>query len=87
MCQVPDYRKVAPQAHADLVATIYRQLMRQDGRLDDWFSRQVAEVDRTDGDIDTLSARIAQVPHMDLRGEPAGLARVILSIGRASPVR
>ena len=40
---------------------LYRQLMR-DGRLaDDWFARQVAEVDRTDGDIDTLSTRIAQV--------------------------
>ncbi len=61
VCQVPDYRKVAPQAHADLVSTLYRQLMR-DGRLaTDWFSRHVAELDRTDGDIDTLSNRIAQV--------------------------
>jgi ATP-dependent RNA helicase SUPV3L1/SUV3 len=61
VCQVPDYRKVAPQAHADLVATLYRQLMR-DGRLgNDWFARQVAELDRVDGDIDTLSNRIAQV--------------------------
>jgi ATP-dependent RNA helicase SUPV3L1/SUV3 len=61
VCQVPDYRKVAPAAHADLVATIYRQLMR-DGRLSaDWFAQRVREVDRTDGDIDTLSARIAQV--------------------------
>lgn len=61
VCQVPDYRKVAPQAHADLVATLYRQLMR-DGRLgNDWYARQVAEVDRVDGDIDTLSNRIAQV--------------------------
>ncbi|MCZ8109055.1 MAG: helicase-related protein [Burkholderiales bacterium] len=61
VCQVPDYRKVAPQAHADLVSTLYRQLMR-DGRVgNDWFARQVAEVDRVDGDIDTLSNRIAQV--------------------------
>ena len=27
----------------------------------DWFSSQVAQADRTDGDIDTLSTRIAQV--------------------------
>ncbi|PSC05876.1 helicase [Alsobacter soli] len=60
VCQVPDYRKVAPAAHADLVATIYRQLMR-DGRLsEDWFASRVKEVDRTDGDLDTLSNRIAQ---------------------------
>ncbi|MCP8938957.1 helicase [Alsobacter sp. SYSU M60028] len=60
-CQVPDYRKVAPQAHAELVGAIYRQLMRHKRLSTDWFSRQVAEVDRTDGDIDALSARIAQV--------------------------
>ena len=61
LCQVPDYRKVAPQAHADLVATLFRQLMRE-GRLgNDWYARQVAELDRVDGDIDTLSNRIAQV--------------------------
>ena len=61
VCQVPDYRRVAPQAHYDLVATLYRQLMRQGRVANDWFARQVAEIDRTDGDIDTLSNRIAQV--------------------------
>ncbi|WP_293867252.1 helicase-related protein [uncultured Alsobacter sp.] len=61
VCQVPDYRRVAPQAHADLVATLFRQLMRQGRVANDWFARQVAEIDRTDGDIDTLSNRIAQV--------------------------
>lgn len=61
VCQVPDYRKVAPAAHAELVSTIYNALMR-DGRLaDEWFSRQIRLVDRTEGDIDTLSGRIAQV--------------------------
>jgi len=61
VCQVPDYRKVSPQAHADLVNTLYT-FLRQRGRVpDDWFKRQIAEIDRTDGDIDTLSARIAQV--------------------------
>ena len=42
-------------------ATLYRFLMR-DGRVpDDWFAAQVAVADRTDGDIDTLSNRIAQI--------------------------
>jgi len=61
VCQTPDYRKVSPHAHADLVSTIFRALMRH-GSLDEtWFGRQIAAVDRTDGDIDALSARIAQV--------------------------
>jgi ATP-dependent RNA helicase SUPV3L1/SUV3 len=61
VCQVPDYRKVSPQAHADLVNTLFTYLMQRGRVPDDWFQRQIAEIDRTDGDIDTLSARIAQV--------------------------
>ena len=61
VCQIPDYRKVSPQAHADLVDTIFSYLMRRGHVPDDWFRRQISEIDRTDGDIDTLSARIAQV--------------------------
>ena len=60
-CQVPDYRKIAPATHAELVTTLYGFLMRE-GRIPvDWFSRQVAQADRTDGDIDTLSTRIAHI--------------------------
>ena len=61
VCQVPDYRKIAPATHAELVTTLYGFLMRE-GRIGvDWFSRQVAQADHTDGDIDTLSNRIAHV--------------------------
>jgi ATP-dependent RNA helicase SUPV3L1/SUV3 len=61
VCQVPDYRKVSPQSHADLIGQIYRFLVK-DGKMPaDWFARHIASVDRTDGDIDTLSNRIAQV--------------------------
>ena len=60
-CQIPDYRKIAPAAHAELVTTLYGFLM-QKGRIPDaWFASQVEQADRTDGDIDTLSARIAQI--------------------------
>jgi ATP-dependent RNA helicase SUPV3L1/SUV3 len=61
VCQVPDYRKIAPATHAEMVATLYGFLMRQGKIPDDWFSAQVAQADRTDGDIDTLSNRIAHV--------------------------
>ena len=61
VCQVPDYRKISPAAHAELVTTLYGFLMR-DGKVpDDWFSLQIAQADRTDGGIDTLSTRIAHI--------------------------
>ncbi|WP_371348252.1 helicase-related protein [Ancylobacter sp. IITR112] len=60
-CQLPDYRKVSPASHSDLVATVYADLMQR-GRLSaEWFGKQVALADRAEGDIDTLSGRIAQV--------------------------
>src|SRR5262249_32667201 len=36
-------------------------LMRQSRLPEDWFARQVALADRIDGDIDTLSTRIAHI--------------------------
>lgn len=60
-CQLPDYRKIAPAAHAELVTTLYGFLMREGRIPPDWIGRQLAHADRTDGDIDTLSNRIAQV--------------------------
>ncbi|RIK98450.1 MAG: helicase [Proteobacteria bacterium] len=60
-CQIPDYRRLSPAAHAELVTTLYDFLMRKGRIPDDWFAAQVAQADRIDGGIDTLSARIAQV--------------------------
>ena len=60
-CQVPDYRKLSPAAHADLVQTLYGFVVRAGRVPDDWFAVQLSAFDRTDGDIDALSARIAQV--------------------------
>jgi ATP-dependent RNA helicase SUPV3L1/SUV3 len=61
VCQVPDYRKIAPATHAELAVTLYRFLMREGSIPVDWFAGQVAQADRTDGGIDTLSNRIAHV--------------------------
>ncbi len=61
VCALPDYRKISPASHADLVSAIYGFLLGG-GRVPvDWFQRQLAMVDRTDGDIDALSQRIAHV--------------------------
>ena len=62
VCQVPDYRKISSQNHAELVAQLYGFLMGADEQIpEDWFANQVALADRTDGDIDTLATRIAHV--------------------------
>jgi ATP-dependent RNA helicase SUPV3L1/SUV3 len=60
-CQIPDYRKLSPAAHAELVTTLYAYLMKQGRIPDGWFAAQVDQADRVDGDIDTLSGRIAQI--------------------------
>ncbi len=61
MAGLPDYRKISPHSHADIITNLYGFLMREGKVPDDWFARQVAMSDRTDGDIDTLSTRIAHI--------------------------
>ncbi|MCB1493586.1 MAG: helicase, partial [Rhodobiaceae bacterium] len=61
VCSVPDYRKIAPANHAELVISIYKHLS-DDGTIpEEWFGAQVGFSDRVDGDIDTLSNRIAHI--------------------------
>jgi ATP-dependent RNA helicase SUPV3L1/SUV3 len=62
VCQIPDYRNISAAEHAHIVAQIYRFLMVEPGRIpDDWFARQLSYCNRAEGDIDTLSNRIAHV--------------------------
>ena len=62
VCQVPDFRKTLTDVHAHLLGRVYRYLVDCNGRLpEDWVARQVGRLERTDGDIDTLMARIAGV--------------------------
>src|SRR3954465_3681801 len=60
-CQIPDYRKIATAAHAELVTSLFTFLMKKGLIPDAWFASQVELADRSDGDIDTLSHRIAQI--------------------------
>jgi ATP-dependent RNA helicase SUPV3L1/SUV3 len=60
VCQIPDFRKTMPEVHVRLLARIYRHLCADDGNLPtDWVAAQLTQLERTDGDIDTLMARIA----------------------------
>jgi ATP-dependent RNA helicase SUPV3L1/SUV3 len=61
-CQLPDFRKLSADEHVKLVAQIYRYLMSDEGVLpDDWFARQIARLDEVEGDVATLSGRLAQI--------------------------
>ncbi|MCX8999339.1 helicase [Rhizobiaceae bacterium BDR2-2] len=60
-CALPDYRRITPAQHADLISTIYFDLVRHGAISEDFLAGQARRADRTDGEIDTLSARIAQI--------------------------
>ena len=58
-CRLPDFRGIGRGTHADLVAVIYNYLHQSACIPDEWMERQIKVIDRTDGDIDTLSKRLA----------------------------
>ena len=60
-CALPDYRKIAPAQHADLIASIFLDLARRGHVDEDYMAEQVRRADTTEGDIDALSHRIAQI--------------------------
>lgn len=62
VCQTPDFRKVAAEEHVGLVKAFFLQLTERRRRIgDDWIARQYEQLDRTDGEIDTLASRLASV--------------------------
>ncbi|MEM6462673.1 MAG: helicase-related protein [Pseudomonadota bacterium] len=61
VCALPDYRRIAPAQHAELIATLFQDIMRFGSVREDYVAEQVRRADRTDGEIDTLSARVSQI--------------------------
>ncbi|MGJ8544919.1 MAG: helicase-related protein [Sulfitobacter sp.] len=59
VCRVPDFRGISHGEHADLLGQIFNYLHQRGAIPDDWLARQVKRIDRTDGDIDALSKRLA----------------------------
>ena len=59
VCRIPDFRGISKGEHAGLLARIFTDL-HQSGHIDEsWLALQIARIDRTDGDVDTLSKRLA----------------------------
>ncbi|RZW09060.1 MAG: disulfide oxidoreductase [Rhodobacteraceae bacterium] len=61
VCRVPDFRGISHQEHASLLERLFG-FLHESGRVpDDWLARQIKRIDRTDGDIDALSKRLAYI--------------------------
>jgi ATP-dependent RNA helicase SUPV3L1/SUV3 len=62
VCQIPDFRKVMSDSHARFLAQCFGHLAGPEERLPTgWIGTQMSQLDRTEGDIDTLMARIAHI--------------------------
>ncbi|AGI67191.1 helicase-like protein [Octadecabacter antarcticus 307] len=61
VCRIPDFRGISNVEHAQLLTDIYN-FLHQSGRVpDEWLAVRVNRIDRTDGDIDALSKRLAYI--------------------------
>lgn len=62
VCQIPDFRKILSESHQELLAQVYLHLVSGKQFLpEDWVATQIARLDKTDGDVDTLMNRIAHI--------------------------
>jgi ATP-dependent RNA helicase SUPV3L1/SUV3 len=61
VAKVPDYRKISPTSHAEILSEVYTGLMKDGHIREDWFAELVDRADNTHGEIDALSTRIASV--------------------------
>jgi ATP-dependent RNA helicase SUPV3L1/SUV3 len=60
VCQLPDFRQHGPDTHARFVARLWQDLRH--GYLGaDFVAARIADLDRPQGDIDTLQGRIAAI--------------------------
>src|ERR1700751_6094446 len=62
VCQIPDFRKAMTDSHIRLLGHCFHHLAGLEQQLPtSWIAKQIANLDRIDGDIDTLMARIAHI--------------------------
>jgi ATP-dependent RNA helicase SUPV3L1/SUV3 len=59
VCRTPDFRGISSVEHTNLLEEIFKFLYEFSAIPDDWFGQQIKRLDRTDGDIDVLSKRLA----------------------------
>ncbi len=60
-CQIPDFRKLGDDSHTRLCARVFNEI-HEHGRLPDaWLDSLLTNLDRADGDIDTLMQRLSGI--------------------------
>ncbi|RWR51818.1 disulfide oxidoreductase [Sinirhodobacter ferrireducens] len=59
VCRIPDFRSISEAEHATLLARIFGFLREGKGVPSDWLAGQISRIDKVQGDIDTLSKRLA----------------------------
>ena len=60
VCRIPDFRGISPAEHLTLLSRIFG-FLQEGGIPGDWLARAVGRIDRTGGDIDALSKRLAYI--------------------------
>jgi ATP-dependent RNA helicase SUPV3L1/SUV3 len=75
VCQLPDFRKLSTDDHVRLVKNIFLFLSRDGAIPDDWLARQIARADVIEGDVATLSGRLAQIRTYTYAAHRAGWTR------------
>ena len=61
VCRIPDFRSISEGEHAGLLARIFGFLADNGQVPTDWLATNVARIDKTDGDIDAISKRLAYI--------------------------
>ena len=61
VCNIPDFRGISPSEHAGFLEQVFGYLHEYHRIPDDWIAGQIKRIDRTDGDIDTLSKRLSYI--------------------------
>ncbi|MGV6803541.1 MAG: helicase-related protein, partial [Ruegeria sp.] len=61
VCRIPDFRSISHNEHAGLLETIFEHLHERGAIPEDFLARQIRRIDRIDGDIDSLSKRLAYI--------------------------
>src|SRR5690606_11799412 len=61
-CQLPDFRKLSKDEHAQLAVRIAGHIVRPKGRVpSQWVAAEIDKLDRTEGDLDALQTRLANI--------------------------
>ncbi|HYN04710.1 MAG TPA: helicase-related protein, partial [Vicinamibacteria bacterium] len=62
VCRVPDFQGVVSEGHTRLLSRVFRFLREPAGRIpEDFLASHVKDIDRAEGDVETLLGRIAAI--------------------------